>query len=50
VKKRPGWGVITAVRTGRVFGVVSERITRPGPRLVEGLEEIARSLHPDRMR
>jgi cobalamin transport system substrate-binding protein len=50
VFKRPGWGRITAVRKRQVFPVESERITRPGPRLVEGLEEIARILHPDRFR
>lgn len=50
VKRRPGWGVIAAVRTGQIFPVNSDQITRPGPRLVEGLEEIARTLHPDRFR
>jgi iron complex transport system substrate-binding protein len=50
LRQRPGWAGIRAVRTHQVFPVVSERITRPGPRLVEGLEEIARRLHPDRYR
>lgn len=48
LKQRPGWAETRAVRTGQVFPVKSERITRPGPRLVEGLEEIARLLHPER--
>lgn len=48
VRKRTGWGQIRAVRTGRIYGVLSDRITRPGPRLVEGLEEVARRLHPGR--
>jgi iron complex transport system substrate-binding protein len=48
VGRRPGWGSITAVRRGQVYPVNSERITRPGPRLTEGLEAIARALHPDR--
>jgi iron complex transport system substrate-binding protein len=47
VRKRTGWSRIQAVRTGRIYGVLSDRITRPGPRLAEGLEEIARQLHPD---
>ncbi|MFN3652684.1 MAG: ABC transporter substrate-binding protein [Armatimonadota bacterium] len=50
VRQRPGWGRISAVREGRVFGIDSDRITRPGPRLIEGLEEIARRLHPERFR
>ena len=50
LRRRPGWGRIPAVRRGQVFPVESERITRPGPRLVEGLEEIARRLHPKRFR
>jgi iron complex transport system substrate-binding protein len=50
VRKRPGWSQIRAVRTGHIYGVLSDRITRPGPRLVEGLEEIAQRLHPDRFK
>ena len=48
--RRPGWSAIRAVRTRRVYSVDSDRITRPGPRLVDGLEEFARRLHPDRFR
>lgn len=44
VRKRTGWSRIAAVKNGRVFGVKSERITRPGPRFVEGLEEVAERL------
>lgn len=48
VRKRTGWSQIRAVRTGRIYPVLSDRVTRPGPRLVDGLEEIAKQLHPDR--
>jgi iron complex transport system substrate-binding protein len=47
VAARPGWSRISAVKAGRVYGVVSDRITRPGPRLVDGLEDVARRLHPE---
>lgn len=47
VGRRAGWSQITAVKDGRIFGLKSERITRPAPRFVEGLEEVARRLHPD---
>ena len=36
-----------AVRTGRLYSIDGELLTRPGPRLVDGLEQIARALHPD---
>ena len=36
-----------AVRTGRVYSIDGDLLTRPGPRLVDGLEQIARALHPD---
>lgn len=35
-----------AVRSGRVYRVNADIISRPGPRLVDALEEIARVLHP----
>lgn len=47
---RPGWGGLTAVKRRQVFPVNSDRITRPSPRLAEGLEEIARLLHPERFK
>lgn len=45
----PGWGSITAVRSGRVFAAdASAYFSRPGPRLVDGLELLSRMLHPER--
>ncbi len=35
-----------AVKTGRVYVIDGDLLTRPGPRLVEGLEQIAHALHP----
>jgi iron complex transport system substrate-binding protein len=46
--KRPGWSGITAVRARHVYQINGERITRPGPRLADALEEVARLLHPER--
>ena len=43
------WGdlqSIPAVKEGRVYSYPSDKILRPGPRLGEGLEEIARLVHP----
>jgi iron complex transport system substrate-binding protein len=30
-----------------VIDVNSDRVTRPGPRLVEGVEDIAKAVYPD---
>jgi iron complex transport system substrate-binding protein len=37
---------VAAVRDGKVFAVDSDLISRPGPRLVEGLMALVRVLHP----
>ena len=44
------WGdlkSIPAVREHRVYTYQSDKILRPGPRIGEGLEEIARLVHPE---
>ena len=47
VKARAGWNVMTAVKSGAIRPVNDLVITRPGPRLVEGLRELALAIHPD---
>jgi iron complex transport system substrate-binding protein len=42
---RPGIRDLTAVQEGRVFEVDSDLISRPGPRVVDGLEHLAEVLH-----
>ena len=44
---RPGWGTITAITDGRVFAIDTNWVDRPGPRLVEALEAMARVIHPE---
>lgn len=39
---------LPAVRNGRLYGHRSDTLLRPGPRLAEGFEEIARLIHPER--
>ena len=36
-----------AVATGRVYKINDDHLSRPGPRSVDGLEELARTLHPE---
>jgi iron complex transport system substrate-binding protein len=47
VEKRPGFDAIAAVRAGKVHLVDSDLISRPGPRVVQGLLALARIFHPD---
>ena len=50
VAARAGWEGMTAVQTGRVLPYPHDVVTtRPGPRIVEGLEHLARAIHPDRL-
>jgi iron complex transport system substrate-binding protein len=37
-----------AVKNGKVYKISADLLSRPGPRLVEALEQIARDLHPDK--
>ena len=47
VAGRPGWGTLTAVVDGHVYPFDDNLVSRPGPRLVDGLEALAKLLHPD---
>jgi len=46
VASRPGFDALAAVADGRVVLVNSDLVTRPGPRVIDGLEELAAALHP----
>ena len=46
VKSRPGWEGIEAVKSGNILPFDDNLVSRPGPRLVDGLEQLARLLHP----
>jgi len=41
------WTAIPAVRNGRVYAINSDLIDRAAPRVVKGLEEMARLIHPE---
>ncbi|HLZ30445.1 MAG TPA: cobalamin-binding protein [Chloroflexota bacterium] len=44
----PGWDQLPAVQSRRVFAGNTHLFSRSGPRLVDGVETLARMLHPDR--
>ena len=47
VAARPGWDAIAAVESGKILVFDDNLISRPGPRLVDALETLARLLHPE---
>lgn len=46
LKNRAGFRQTTAGRTGRIYTLNPDWLMRPGPRVVQGVEAIARLLHP----
>jgi iron complex transport system substrate-binding protein len=47
VAQRAGWNTLSAVTNGKVFPFDDDLVSRPGPRLVDGLEALAKVLHPE---
>jgi len=47
VAKRPGWGDMTAVKQGNIFPIDDITVTRPGPRLVDGLQALIQAIRPE---
>jgi iron complex transport system substrate-binding protein len=47
VASRPGWSVIPAVQQNHVYTIDPNLIQRPGPRIVQGLQQLAKDLHPE---
>ncbi|MGA2315707.1 MAG: cobalamin-binding protein [Thermodesulfobacteriota bacterium] len=44
------WKTIPAVKNGRIHLIDSDLLDRPSPRIIEGLEELARVLHPEKFK
>ena len=48
LEARSGWADLAAVRDGAVVPYLDDIVTtRPGPRIVDGLEALAHAIHPD---
>jgi iron complex transport system substrate-binding protein len=41
------WTALSAVQHRRLHVVSSDALNRPGPRVMEGLEQLARAIHPE---
>jgi iron complex transport system substrate-binding protein len=50
VKSRGGWSSISAMQTGKVYPFDDELISRAGPRIMIGLQKLARLIHPQAFR
>ncbi len=44
---RPGWANLSAVKNQQVYPFDDNIVSRPGPRLVDGLEALAKLFHPE---
>lgn len=47
VKARQGWAAINAVKNNKVFPIDDNLVSRPGPRIVDGLEAAGKLIHPE---
>jgi iron complex transport system substrate-binding protein len=47
VARRPGWAGISAVKANAIKGIDDILVTRPGPRLVDGLRLLVAAIHPE---
>lgn len=47
IEERPGYDQLRAVQNDRVYVIDANSVNRPGPRLVDGLEIVAKHIHPE---
>ena len=47
IKARKGWSNINAVKTGAVYQVNSNAVSRPSQHIVEGMYEVAKAIYPE---
>ncbi len=47
IAQRPGWENLSAVKNGQVVPFNDDLVSRPGPRMVDGLEQLAKLLRPE---
>ncbi|CAH0344990.1 ABC transporter substrate-binding protein [Bacillus sp. CECT 9360] len=47
IQTREGWQNLNAVKNEQIFEVNQDLVSRPGPRLAEGVEEFAKAVYPD---
>jgi iron complex transport system substrate-binding protein len=50
VSARPGWSNVSAVKDRRIYAIDDDIASRPGPRIVDAIETIAKALYPELFR
>ncbi|MCQ4086800.1 ABC transporter substrate-binding protein [Saccharibacillus sp. JS10] len=49
IEDRSGWSNIAAVKNHQLFAIEDNLVSRPGPRLTEGLVEVFKAIYPDQL-
>ncbi|TCS95918.1 ABC transporter substrate-binding protein [Hazenella coriacea] len=47
ILKRQGWDAVNAIKNNRVVSVDPNLVNRPGPRIIDGVEQMAKGFYPD---
>jgi len=47
LEEHPAWQEMTAVKQDSIYFIDGDLVSRPGPRIVQGLEEMAKIIHPE---
>ncbi len=47
IKSRPGYENISAIKNDRIYLLDPNIVSRPGPRIIDALEIVAKSIHPE---
>lgn len=47
IKQRGGWDQITAIKEDRIVALEDNLLSRPGPRVTQGLTEVAKAIYPE---
>lgn len=47
IKNRSGWEKMKAISNQQIFGMDQNTLSRPGPRITQGLIEVAKAIYPD---
>lgn len=47
IRARSGWNKIKAIQNNQLFGLDDDLVSRPGPRVTDGMVEIAHAIYPN---
>jgi iron complex transport system substrate-binding protein len=47
LEEHPIWQQINAVKSGRISIIEGDLVSRPGPRIIQGLNEMVKIIHPE---